>query len=74
MTEDQQLRKGRHGGCKEDKDEQSSLPGCGMESRDFGQAQPDRTIKRSLMALIVRRSLTPPLRALDVKTKQQKRL
>ncbi|MFT5788798.1 MAG: hypothetical protein ACI8SJ_000906 [Shewanella sp.] len=32
---------GRHGGCKEDKDEQSSLPGCGMESHDVGQAQPD---------------------------------
>ena len=32
---------GRHGGCKEDKDEQSSLPGCGMESHDFGQVQPD---------------------------------
>ena len=29
---------GRHGGCKEDKDEQSSLPGCGMESHDFSQA------------------------------------
>jgi hypothetical protein len=29
---------GRNGGCKEDKDEQSSLPGCGMESHDFGQA------------------------------------
>ena len=26
---------GRHGGCKEDKDEQSSLPGCGMGSHDF---------------------------------------
>ena len=33
--EDLQLRRGRHGGCKEDKDEQSSLPGCGMEFHDF---------------------------------------
>ncbi|CAM3227063.1 hypothetical protein SHPE106448_01530 [Shewanella pealeana] len=33
---------GRHGGCKEDKDEQSSLPVCELEAHDFGQAKPDR--------------------------------
>ncbi len=32
---------GRHGGCKEDKDEQSSLPVCELEAHDFCQAQPD---------------------------------
>ena len=26
---------GRYGGCKEDKDEQSSLPWCGMEFHDL---------------------------------------
>ena len=32
---------GRYGGCKEDKDEQSSLPRCGMEFHDVYQAKLD---------------------------------